>query len=276
IPPNPVRQLAAGGAHSLALTTAGDVLAWGDNADGQLGNGSNDDSNVPVEVDIPPNPVRQLAAGGAHSLALTTAGDVLAWGDNADGQLGNGSNEDSNVPVEVDIPPNPVRQLAAGGAHSLALTTAGDVLAWGDNEVGQLGNGSNDDSNIPVEVDIPGDPVRQIAAGDAFSLALSTIHAWGAGAQGQLGNGHRKNKNTPVRVDLPSNTTITAIAAGGAHALAITGPPGPHTGDGATVTSASGSGRSAALLGVVALGLAVTVGVVVLRRWKHDFRSFGA
>ena len=160
------------------MTTAGQVLAWGNNDFGQLGNGTTTDSSVPVSVSLPPGSTVTSVAGGAdHSLAVTTAGQVLAWGNNGSGRLGNGNNINSDVPVFASLPPGiTVTAVAAGsssGDHSLALTSAGQVLAWGAGSEGQLGNGASADSNVPVPVTLPlGATVSAIAAGAAHSLAV--------------------------------------------------------------------------------------------------------
>lgn len=122
-----VTQVAAGSDHGLALTSDGRVLAWGSNAVGQLGDGTTTDRTTPVEVQLPEDvTVTRLSAGEGHSLALTDDGRVLAWGGNVDGQLGDGTTTNSNVPVEVDtdLPAGQrVVRLAAGWWYSLALTT---------------------------------------------------------------------------------------------------------------------------------------------------------
>jgi hypothetical protein len=172
-----VTAIAAGGNYSLARTSTGQVLAWGDNALGQLGNGTNTDSNVPISTSLPAGTtVTAIAAGFRHSLAATSTGQALAWGDNTFGQLGNGTNTGSNVPVSTSLPAGTtVTAVAAGGDHSLALTVTGQVLAWGRNNVGQLGNGTNTDSNVPVSTSLPaGTAATAIAAGNAHCLALST------------------------------------------------------------------------------------------------------
>lgn len=138
------------------------VLAWGASAAGQLGdeNAPKDGSDVPVTVKLPVEAkVTAIAVGGHHSLAVTSTGSVLAWGFNGDGELGDGSATHidvavhsklpagiihSGVPVKVKLPAGTrVTAVAAGDAHScssaadggysLALTSTGQVLAWGNN-----------------------------------------------------------------------------------------------------------------------------------------------
>ncbi|XTZ15836.1 RCC1 domain-containing protein [Micromonospora echinospora] len=216
-------------APSPAAVPPGTGLAWGDNYYGQLGNGTNTDSNVPVPVDLPAGTrITAITASGLHSLGLTSTGTVLAWGDNYYGQLGNGTNTDSNVPVPVDLPAGTrITAITAGQYHSLALTSTGTVLAWGGNDSGQLGNGTTTNSRTPVPVALPGGTrITAIAAGSSrHSLALTstgTMLAWGNNYAGQLGNGTTTNSRTPVPVALPGGTRITAIAAGSGHSLALT------------------------------------------------------
>src|SRR5207245_2732150 len=87
----------------------------------------------------------------ATGVAATTPGAALSWGFNGNGQLGNGTNTDSNVPVRVSGLADAVA-VAGGGAHSLAVRSDGTVWAWGLNRYGELGDGTNTDSNVPVQV----------------------------------------------------------------------------------------------------------------------------
>jgi ribosomal protein L3 len=221
-----ITAIAAGGGHSLALTSAGAVLAWGYNQSGHLGNGTTTSSNTPVPISAPANSgITAIAAGGGHSLALTSTGAVLAWGTNTAGELGNGTTTSSNTPVAVSAPANGgITAIAAGHLESLALTSAGAVLAWGYNQSGQLGNGTNTDSNTPVAVNAPATGgITAIAAGDGHSLAVTStgaVLAWGFNADGELGNGTTTSSNTPVPVSAPATSGITAIAGGGQHSLA--------------------------------------------------------
>ncbi len=226
-----ITAVAAGAAYSLALTSTGAVLAWGDNSNGQLGNGTTTGSSTPVDVDLPAGTtITAVAAGAAHSLALTSTGAALAWGNNADGQLGNGDTTNRSTPVDVDLPAGvTITAVAAGGLHSLALTAAGAVVAWGRNASGQLGNGTTTGSSTPVDVDLPaGMTITAIAAGLDYGLALTAagaVVAWGRNFSGQLGNGDTTNRSTPVDVDLPAGVTITAVAAGGQHSMALVALP---------------------------------------------------
>ncbi len=234
-----VTAIAGGSAHSLALTSSGQVLAWGYNADGELGNGITTTTgcfciSTPVAVSLPSGiTVTAIAGGQSHSLALTSTGQVLAWGSNSYGQLGNGSTTNSSTPVAVSLPSGTtVTAIAAGDGHSLALTSSGQVLAWGWNFYGQLGNGTTTTTTscqcipTPVQVSLPsGTTVTAVAGGYGHSLALTStgrMLAWGYNGYGELGNGSTTNSSTPVAVSLPSGTTVTAIAGGFYHSLALT------------------------------------------------------
>jgi len=220
--------VAAGLYHGLALTSTGAVFAWGWNIVGQLGNGSTNGSDVPVKARLPGGTkVTAISAGFAHSVALTSTGAVLAWGKNYNGNLGNGSTTDSDVPVKVNLPTGTkVTAIAAGAEHNLAVTSTGAVLAWGYNAYGQLGNGGTGASDVPVNVSLPtGTKVTAVAAGALHSLALTstgTVLAWGYNVDGELGDGSTTNSDVPVKVNLPPGTKVTAVAAGGYYSLALT------------------------------------------------------
>jgi len=122
--------IAGGRYHSLALKNDGTVWAWGANWYGQLGNGQfGYYANVPVQVLNLSNAVA-IAGGVFHSLALKQDGTVWAWGYNADGELGNGTNNNSNVPFQV-LNLTGVVEIAGGDLHSLALKSDRTVWAWG-------------------------------------------------------------------------------------------------------------------------------------------------
>ncbi len=174
-----VTLIAAGEGHSLARTSTGRVLAWGDNTDGDLGNGTTTGSLTPVTVKLPRRAkVRGLFGGCAQSLARTARGHVLAWGDNSTGALGNGTTTNSDIPVRVKLPAHTkVTAVAAGCDHNLALTARGHVLAWGFGALGQLGNGTTTNSDLPVRVEIPAGLVAiAVAAGPEADHSLAIVH----------------------------------------------------------------------------------------------------
>ncbi|WAL66546.1 Ig-like domain repeat protein [Amycolatopsis cynarae] len=174
-----VTAIAAGGAYSLALTSDGTVLAWGANWSGQLGNGDTSGANqpTPVPVSLPPGTiVKAIDAGGAHSLAVTSNNGLLTWGDNSSGQLGDGTHTSSYVPVPISLPGTTITEVAGGDYYSLAMTSTGHALGWGDNSYGQVGDGTFIQRTSPVAVSLPGDTtINTIAAGGVHSLAINAL-----------------------------------------------------------------------------------------------------
>lgn len=206
----------------------GTLLSWGLNSSGQLGNGSTVNSASPVRVSVAQGTaITAEAAGCAHSLALTGSGQVLAWGLNDFGQLGNGTETDQAVPVRVSLPAGTtVTAISAGCQYSLALTSKGQVLAWGRNAEGGLGDGGTADSDVPVPVALPaGVTVTKISAGSDHGLALTSaggLLAWGFNNHGQLGNGTTTISDVPVPVAIPAGDTVRAVGGGAFHSLALT------------------------------------------------------
>jgi len=227
------KAVAAGGAHSLALDACGVVYAWGLNDAGQLGTNSLaalERFAIP-SVFPPGTTITAIAAGGDHSMALDSQGNLWGWGNNLHGQLGISDQkvETSKVPRLLPFPQNTrFTKIAAGATHSLAIDSAGNLWAWGANDTGQRGNGLlGIDSFAPSRVTFPAGTPRivQIAGGGHHSLAVDengNVWAWGANGHGQLGNLQAGAVSaTPVRSTFPDGTIIAAIAAGTAHSLAL-------------------------------------------------------
>lgn len=131
-----VASVSAGRSHTCAITTGGAVKCWGMNTWGQLGTGTNDDSDKAISVHGLHSGVTQISAGERHTCAVTDGGGVKCWGRNNYGQLGNNSLTDSNVPVDVVNLGSGVQAVSSGEFHTCALTTAGGVQCWGSTAAG--------------------------------------------------------------------------------------------------------------------------------------------
>jgi alpha-tubulin suppressor-like RCC1 family protein len=234
-----ITQVAAGENFCLAVDNAGKVYSWGYNNYGQLGNGNTSQSTVPVDVYssgvLEDKTITQVAGGTFNSMALGNDGKVYTWGYNYYGQLGNGSNTNSNEPVAVVttgvLSGKTIIQIAAGEHHCVALGSDGKVYTWGYNYYGQLGNGSNTNSNEPVAVVttgvLSGKTIIQIAAGEHHCVALGSdgkVYTWGKNDSGQLGDSTNINSNVPVAVKTSgvlNGKTITQVASGASHCVVL-------------------------------------------------------
>jgi alpha-tubulin suppressor-like RCC1 family protein len=154
----PVTELVASFANSGALLADGEYFDWGYDSNGQLGDGhARRASDVPVLVQLP-YPVRQVAEGGSiwnngQTIVMLSDGSLWAWGADGAGQLGDGARAARPSPVRVQPPAGVTyRSLATGSATTYAVSTTGDVYAWGTSFVGQVGNGLTDVVRTPVVV----------------------------------------------------------------------------------------------------------------------------
>src|SRR5207244_1435659 len=130
----------AGAGFSVALKGGdGSVWCWGDNSAGQLGDGSNTSTSVPVQASATGVVFTAISAGSSHVLALDNNGNIWAWGSNNSGELGIGTQQSSNVPQQVDAGSAVFTAIFAGAGFSLAVATDHTVWAWGNNQYGQLG-----------------------------------------------------------------------------------------------------------------------------------------
>jgi alpha-tubulin suppressor-like RCC1 family protein len=215
--------IAAGGDHTCVLTLSHRVKCWGENSDGQLGDGTNTNTNMPDDVLGLTSNITAIALGEYHTCALTETTGVKCWGWNDLGQLGDGTVSSRNNPADVHELTSGVKAIAAGTAHTCALTNRGGVKCWGWNDYGQLGDNTNTSRQIPVDVPGMESCVVAISAGYASTCALNEnggVKCWGRNTFGSLGNGTTDDSLVPVDVS-GLTSGVTAIASGSGHTCAL-------------------------------------------------------
>ena len=235
-----VVQVVSGMSHSCALAATGKVKCWGSGYWGHLGNGTFYSRNKAVDVQTADGElltdIVQITAGTSHTCALTTTGNVKCWGSGKKGELGHGRNENKANPVDVQTFDGKrlanIVQVSAGAVHTCALTNTSIVKCWGGGNGGQLGNGTFEDSNKPIEVGNTDHKLLtntvQIYSGVGHSCALAangTATCWGHGYSGELGDSERKRKNRAVTVRAANGGTalsrLVQISAGHNHTCAL-------------------------------------------------------
>jgi alpha-tubulin suppressor-like RCC1 family protein len=193
--------------HSIAISSTGKVFTWGSNSKGSLGNGTTEDEIVPKEITsnfslIKGEKIISIFSGGLFSSAISSTGKVFTWGWNAKGQLGDGTIEDRHSPVDITSrfslgSRDRIISLSLGAYHCIALSSQGRIYTWGENEWGQLGDGTTVNRNAPNEITsnfpfLKDDKIISLSLGGAESSAISTsgrIFTWGHNYFGQLGDG---------------------------------------------------------------------------------------
>lgn len=215
--------LTAGGYSTCALLSG--PTCWGDNAFGQVGDGTLEDKLIPVPI-LELGEASVISGGEYHTCAIADAGLVECWGLNGNGQLGDGSITDSSTPVPV-TGLGVATDLTNGGYHTCAVTDSGNAECWGKNNRGQLGDGSTTESHVPVAVSGLSDVVT-LAGGEEHTCALvagGTVMCWGRNDLGQLGDGTGVDSSLPVSVLSeplgPPLDGVIAIAAGDDHTCAL-------------------------------------------------------
>ena len=205
-----ILQVSLGFDHSAAITEDGSLYMWGSNEYGQLGNGTTEDSYVPIKImdnvvfaDIGDN---AISTGNAtfNSAAVTIDGSLYMWGENYCGFLGNGISGgdtfnydegiDSNLPIKIL---DNIASVSIGNLSCGAIAKEGSLYMWGWNWDGQLGDGTDEDSNVPVKIM---ENVISVSLGADRNAAITTdgsLYMWGSG---QLGNGTHRDSNVPIKI----------------------------------------------------------------------------
>jgi alpha-tubulin suppressor-like RCC1 family protein len=227
--------ISLGEGHTAALSQEGEIFGWGSGSSGQLGNGvfQSTIQSSPVQVVTAGTPmagktVTKIAAGGSHTLALTSDGGLFAWGSNSLGQLGDSTTTNRNLPIAVPmsgaLAGKTVVAIAAGNISSYALTSDGLVFAWGSNSCGRLGTGVGSPAmrRAPAAVvtngPLAGKTIVHIAAGDASAYAITSdgsLFGWGQDVMGSEFN------EAPVSIPLPFGDTHRVPVAAAANGTSM-------------------------------------------------------
>jgi alpha-tubulin suppressor-like RCC1 family protein len=214
--PNGVSAISLGFDSGCALTTGGGVKCWGYNGNGQLGDGTRTTRKIPVNVFGLSSGVAAIAAGWDHTCALLNSGGVMCWGDNAHGEVGNGTHTDALKPVSVSGLASGVAAVSAGFDHTCALLNSGSMKCWGNNATGELGDGTAKSRKQPVSVHGLSN-AASISAGFNHTCAVTTsggAKCWGNNASGELGDGTTTTRFNPTNV-YRSASGVDMISAGG-------------------------------------------------------------
>ncbi len=231
--------VSAGGSHTCGLTSAGVAYCWGSNYDGQLGTGTSIGPQPCGSYTCSPTPVAVsggltfllLSTGNSFTCGVTTAHAAYCWGYNGNGELGVGTatgpeicvsnNHCSASPVAVSGGLS-IATISAGFYNTCAVTTAGKGYCWGNNDYGQLGNGTTDTSTIPVAVS-GSLTFSTVSAGAVHTCGLTSVgkaYCWGFNNSGRLGNGDTTSSMTPVPV--LGGHTFSVMDVGVATTCAVT------------------------------------------------------
>ena len=202
--------------YGIFVDNEGKVYTWGKNNYGQLGNGTNTDSNIPICIsdldnDLKGKNIIDIYTAYSTIFALDPEGKIYTWGANYNGQLGDGTNNNSNVPIciselENDLKGKRITNIYTSSSTIFALDTEGKIYAWGYNYFGQLGDGTTNSSNIPICIsdldnDLKGKNIVKIYIDTNTIFALDTegkIYSWGYNYHGELGDGTNNNRNNPI------------------------------------------------------------------------------
>ncbi len=235
-----------GGENGAVLTSEGRIFTWGDNSQGQLGNGTTTLSSTPLDITsefllVFGETILDVSINNKHYLIYTSDNRVFSWGLNNNGQVGNGSITSANRPVDITSrfsfdSSETIVSISSGSFHSALVTSFGDIFLWGLNSYGQLGNDSTTNSSVPISIYdeikfelLFNEKVNQVSLSEynsTITTSFGRVFAWGRNNQGQVGDGTLITRKTPVEITsffgLETGETVTLIMSGKTHNGAIT------------------------------------------------------
>lgn len=239
-----ITSVSLGYSFSSAVTSDGRVFTWGDNSNGQLGDGTTADKLYPTDITSQFNlqvgeTISSVTLGKMHAIAVTSENRIFTWGDNGYGQLGDETTTDKHEPTDITsqfslIQGEVIIEVSLGSSHSSAITSEGRIFTWGSNSNGKLGNGTSENSSKPIDITSQfnlavGEKVASVSLGYASSLVITSegrVFSWGYNEDGELGDGTTLSKFVPTEItnqfNLAIGETITSISSGAYHSSAVT------------------------------------------------------
>ncbi|ETV89424.1 hypothetical protein H257_00711 [Aphanomyces astaci] len=224
-----IKQVTCGSYHTAAVTVSGELYTWGGGMYGKLGHGNEVGHSVPYLVETLSNlKVDQVACGSRHTVVLLQNSDVYTWGDKENGVSGQGDTDGHQyLPCAVEELKNKgIKQIAACGFHTAALSDKGELYTFGEGKFGRLGHNNERNQIVAKVVDtLVSSPIRQVACGGFHTAAVSEsgeVYTWGGGEHGQLGHGDKVNKTIPSLVEKLNDRVVVQITCGWSHTVALT------------------------------------------------------
>jgi len=220
-----VKSVAAGYEHTCAMLTSGDVYCWGYFDSGALGSIYRATPYLVANVGAD---ALRISAGGHHTCVLRADASVSCWGNNSAGQLGFVGPASGAPGATVSGLPGGALDIDVGYRHTCALVVGGLVYCWGDDQRGQLGDGSSGGSrSSPAAVNGLVNAAVQLAAGYLHTCMTDIVgdaFCWGYDDEGQLGDGQvGPDRSVPERILLDDSISVRSVSAGGYHSCALLG-----------------------------------------------------
>lgn len=230
-----IEQISSGYNHACGISNSHEIYCWGNNSYGQLGDGTTTASGLRMSIKVKSSDglsdfssAKNVEGGYAHTCTVTTDGAAYCWGSNSNGQLGDNSTTNRDLPVRVHGENDQgnladVESISAGNQQSCAINGDGAAYCWGEGWDGELGDGLDSYSYTPVQVlNVAGtddfQDAYQVSAGKYFTCATDidgAVYCWGSNNTGAIGNNGSGNI-VPAAVINPEQEDfdqLTAVAS---------------------------------------------------------------
>jgi len=233
--------------HSILLTSLGRVFTWGDNEFGQLGNETLEENLVPTDITHffslnEEEKIIDVSIGALHTAALTSDHRIFVWGYNGNSQLGDGTfgplsfkSKPKDITSEFQLSEGEyIESIELGTFHSSALTSNGRLFLWGNNQSGQIGNGTNSEQIFPLDITpsfnlTDGETINFVELANLNTAIITSKHRvfiWGDNTNGQIGNNTYNDSNVPIDItpyfDFNGNEYIEKLSLGTVHVGVLT------------------------------------------------------